>query len=65
LAKIPAELKGKVVAVVLYGAGDGSGVKDAEYKAKTLANCAPGDFACPNAGQGPGHVSYNNDVRNP
>jgi hypothetical protein len=33
----------KVVAVVLYGAGDGSGV-NAAFKQKTIANCAPGDF---------------------
>jgi len=48
-----------VIAVVLYGAGDGSAVKG-ELGKRTLANCAPGDFACPEAGKGPGHVSYNN-----
>jgi cutinase len=52
-------LADKVVAVVLYGAGDGGGV-NAAFKQKTIANCAPGDFACPSAGTGPGHVSYNN-----
>jgi Cutinase len=36
-------LADKVVAVVLYGAGDGSGV-NAAFKQKTIANCAPGDF---------------------
>jgi len=50
----------RVIAVVLYGAGDGSGV-NAAFKQKTIANCAPGDFACPNSGSGPGHVSYNNE----
>jgi hypothetical protein len=73
LKQIPAKYKDKVVAVVLYGAGDGSGVDKAYYD-KALANCAPGDFvsfrslavdssdgvqACPKAGKGPGHVSYN------
>jgi cutinase len=33
----------RVIAVVLYGAGDGSGV-NAAFKQKTIANCAPGDF---------------------
>ena len=33
----------KVLAVVLYGAGDGSNVA-AGLKTKVLANCAPGDF---------------------
>jgi hypothetical protein len=33
----------KIVAVVLYGSGDGSAVS-ATYKQKTIANCAPGDF---------------------
>lgn len=46
LASIPAEIKDKVVAVVLYGAGDGSSV-NAAYKEKTIANCAPGDFVRP------------------
>jgi cutinase len=58
LPKLPKEARDKVVAVVLYGAGDGSGV-NAAFKQKTLANCAPGDFACPRAGKGRGHVSYN------
>lgn len=43
LAGIPAELQGKVVAVVTYGAGDGSSIF-AAFKTKTLSNCAPGDF---------------------
>jgi len=60
LAAIPAEISKKVVAIILYGAGDGS-VVTGSYKDKVLANCAPGDFACPNAGSGPGHVSYNNE----
>jgi hypothetical protein len=47
LKQIPAEYQDKVVAVVLYGAGDGSGVAKAYYD-KALANCAPGDFvSCP------------------
>jgi pimeloyl-ACP methyl ester carboxylesterase len=58
LPKLPKEARDKTVAVVLYGAGDGSGV-NAAFKQKTLANCAPGDFACPKAGKGRGHVSYN------
>jgi len=59
LKQIPAKYHDKVVAVVLYGAGDGSKTNKAYYD-RVLANCAPGDFACPNAGKGPGHVSYNN-----
>ena len=43
IPKLPKNLQDKVVAVVLYGAGDGSAVSGA-LKAKTLANCAPGDF---------------------
>jgi pimeloyl-ACP methyl ester carboxylesterase len=43
LAAIPAEISKKVVAVVLYGAGDGS-VVTGSFKEKVLANCAPGDF---------------------
>jgi len=58
LKQIPAEHQDKVVAIILYGAGDGSGVAKTYYN-KALANCAPGDFACPKAGKGPGHVSYN------
>jgi hypothetical protein len=46
LRQIPAQLRDKVVAVVLYGAGDGSGVAK-EYFNKALANCAPGDFVSP------------------
>ena len=37
----------KIVAVVLYGAGDGSSVS-ATFKQRTLANCAPGDFVSQN-----------------
>jgi type IV secretory pathway VirJ component len=43
LAKIPAQLRQKVIAVALYGAGDGSKV-NAAFKSKTVANCARGDF---------------------
>jgi cutinase len=43
LKQIAAQYQDKVVAVVLYGAGDGSGVAKAYYE-KALANCAPGDF---------------------
>jgi hypothetical protein len=76
VATLPANLAQKVIAIALYGAGDGSRVKDS-LKEKTIANCAPGDFvsdarmarvqllihflkACPNPGTGAGHVSYNN-----
>jgi len=58
LAKLSKEARDKTVAVVLYGAGDGSGV-NAAFKQRTIANCAPGDFACPRSGKGRGHVSYN------
>jgi len=66
LGTIPNDIQPKVVAVVLYGSGDGSMVSSS-YKSKTLANCAPGDFACFGSGSptntGPycvvGHVSYN------
>ncbi|KAF2431511.1 alpha/beta-hydrolase [Tothia fuscella] len=60
ISNMTSSLSDQVVAVILYGAGDGSSMKD-PLKAKTLANCAPGDFACPNSGTGPGHVSYNNE----
>jgi pimeloyl-ACP methyl ester carboxylesterase len=43
LKQIPAKYQDKIVAVVLYGAGDGSGVAK-DYFNKALANCAPGDF---------------------
>jgi hypothetical protein len=43
LKQIPAQYQDKIVAVVLYGAGDGSGVATTYYN-KALANCAPGDF---------------------
>jgi len=57
-AKLSPDLAQKVVAVVLYGAGNGTAIQG-PLKDRTLANCAPGDFACPDAGSGPGHVSYN------
>jgi cutinase len=44
LRDIPSDIAPKVVAVVLYGATDGSDQSPSSYKAKTLANCAPGDF---------------------
>jgi len=57
-AKLSEDLAPKVLAVVLYGAGNGTAIKG-PLKDRTLANCAPGDPACPNAGKGAGHVSYN------
>jgi hypothetical protein len=51
--KIPADLRGKVVAIVLYGAGTGAGGGKGkggslppreDIKKMTLANCAPGDM---------------------
>jgi len=57
-AKLSSDLAQKVLAVVLYGAGNGTAVQG-PLKDRVLANCAPGDFACPEAGSGPGHVSYN------
>jgi hypothetical protein len=36
------ELESKILAVVLYGAGEGKNT--GKYTAQTLANCAPGDF---------------------
>lgn len=56
--KIPAALQKKVLAIVLYGAGEGTNT--GTLQKITLANCAPGDFACPKSGSGEGHVSYNN-----
>jgi len=67
--KIPQELRSKVVALVLYGAGKGdagragSAAPPAEIKAITLANCAPGDgCGTPADGQTAftGHLSYAN-----
>jgi len=67
--KIPQDLRAKVVAMVLYGAGKGeSSVGD--IKQKTMANCAPNDNCgikddskkdekLP-AGTLPGHLSYSN-----
>jgi cutinase len=43
VATLPANLVERVVAVALYGATDGSQVKD-PLKDRTIANCAPGDF---------------------
>jgi cutinase len=43
VANLPANLAERVVAIALYGAGDGTRVKDT-LKEKTIANCAPGDF---------------------
>jgi pimeloyl-ACP methyl ester carboxylesterase len=42
-AKLPANLASKVLAMVIYGAGEASSVKG-PLKERTLANCAPGDF---------------------
>jgi pimeloyl-ACP methyl ester carboxylesterase len=42
-AKLPADITKKVLAVVLYGAGNGTAIKG-ELKDRTIANCAPGDF---------------------
>ena len=49
--KIPPDLRGKVAAMVLYGAGTGAGgsgkgglAPTDDIKQKTLANCAPGDM---------------------
>jgi len=58
LSKIPEDLTHKIIAIVLYGAGDGKSLSQ-PLGTKALANCAPGDFACPSAGTGEGHVSYN------
>jgi pimeloyl-ACP methyl ester carboxylesterase len=63
--KIPAELQPKVVAMVLYGAGDGAGRAKPEWKEKTMANCAVNDRCGkqdPNQAKGAftGHLSYNN-----
>jgi hypothetical protein len=43
VAALPANLAEKVIAIALYGAGDGSRVKES-MKQRTIANCAPGDF---------------------
>jgi hypothetical protein len=43
LPQIPTDLQKKVIAVVLYGAGDGSSIKS-PLGEKALVNCAPGDF---------------------
>jgi len=63
--KIPKDLHEKVVAVVLYGAGDGAGKAASDIKQKTLANCAVND-GCGKKdpsipqGAGTGHLSYGN-----
>jgi dienelactone hydrolase len=60
--KIPVELRSKVVAMVLYGAGDGA-KGPADIKNKTLANCAINDRCGKQdpsvpSGAGTGHLSY-------
>jgi cutinase len=45
-AKLPARLAEKVLAMVIFGAGEASSVKG-PLKDRTLANCAPGDFVSP------------------
>jgi len=75
IPKIPAELKPKVVAMVLYGAGTGAGgfggkggspaLSPADdIKQKTLANCAPGDMCNTQSAASntafTGHLSYSN-----
>ncbi|KAF2669664.1 alpha/beta-hydrolase [Microthyrium microscopicum] len=55
---LSAEQKEKIIAVVLYGSGDGTTILD-PLKDRTIANCAVGDFACGDLQQGPGHTSYN------
>jgi pimeloyl-ACP methyl ester carboxylesterase len=45
-AKLPPELAQKVLAVVLYGAGNGTAIQGL-LKDRTLANCAPGDPVSP------------------
>jgi len=61
LLKAKPELAAKVLAVVLYGAGNGSTI--GLPQTTLLANCARGDMACPEGGKNPstplGHVSYN------
>jgi cutinase len=57
MAKIPADLRQKVVAMVLYGSGNGGAVASADLKQKTLANCAPGDM-CGNPPGAAGHFTY-------
>jgi alpha-beta hydrolase superfamily lysophospholipase len=49
--KIPADIREKVVAIVLYGSGTGAGggkrntpAPSADIKQKIMANCAPGDM---------------------
>jgi pimeloyl-ACP methyl ester carboxylesterase len=42
-AKLPAHLAEKVLAMVIYGAGEASSIQG-PLKNRTLANCAPGDF---------------------
>lgn len=41
--KLPPNLQEKVLAVVLYGAGEGTNLPKSMQQ-KALANCAPGDF---------------------
>ncbi len=67
--KIPTDLREKVVALVLYGAGDGNGktgaAPPADIKQKTLANCAINNMcgkkdSSQAQGAGTGHLSYAN-----
>jgi len=73
--KIPTELRPKVVAMVLYGAGTGAGgfggkggastsSPGDDIKQKTLANCAPGDMCNTQTAASntafTGHLSYSN-----
>jgi len=63
LLKAKPELASKVLAVVLYGAREGSTM--ALPPSTVLANCARGDLACPEGGKNVatplGHVSYNDE----
>jgi predicted esterase len=43
IATLAPNLAERVVAVALYGAGNGTSIKD-PLKDRTIANCAPGDF---------------------
>jgi cutinase len=53
--KIPTDLRQKVVAIALYGAGTGIGTAD--IKQKMIANCAPGDMCGKPTGV-IGHFTY-------
>jgi cutinase len=61
--KIPTQLREKVVAMILYGAGTGAAKND--VKQKTLANCAVNDMcgkqdSTQSKGAMTGHLSYAN-----